>query len=295
MAAELVTPVDELTGLPLPILPTGENLPHNKGHVANWHHHFHPASSPELTATIGGRALRQSRVQLVPVRHHNFSNTAYHRFFSGPPIPGEEEEQFGMCVLAAAGYLPREAIDMNNGNPVVRQLAGDHLSHLKVVQKPIMPGKDEVERYRRKFLPGSDYDSAERSLTDKRVRQAEMGYRNLRYGYDPIKNFFVSVVLKQDLSHIRDSLIDRFVEDGDEEQGMSLLAKAALQAVETTTFRGRPLVDVYKEAWSDDCLHPAMPPHPASLVKHKLGDKDKRMNILPRMRTVLRQGGQQAA
>lgn len=114
MAAEMVTPVDELTGLPLPLAPPDCLLPLNRSDEANWHHHAHPRRSPLLQG-IAGLAVRNARLQLADLRDH----TAYHGVYSGPPLPVTPEEQFCYTVMATAGYVPGHAIDFHGRKPQI--------------------------------------------------------------------------------------------------------------------------------------------------------------------------------
>lgn len=121
-----LTPTDELTGLPLPVLAKsadffirkGENLfPRQK----NFHHGFHPERSQALgydelgvllpaghADRISGRALRYSRGQILPIWLHN----RYHDIFLGPELPEDTRSRFTRVVLACAGVVPRQAIDL---------------------------------------------------------------------------------------------------------------------------------------------------------------------------------------
>jgi hypothetical protein len=113
VAAELVTPVDELTGLPLPLAPSESPLPFNQPEQADWHHHFHPRRNP-LLAGVGGIAVRNCRLQLANWREHHIN---YHGSFIGPPIPTTPEKQFETVVLAYAGAVPEHAIDVTRRKP----------------------------------------------------------------------------------------------------------------------------------------------------------------------------------
>jgi hypothetical protein len=107
MAAELQTPTCEISGLPLPILPTE---PDARALLLyeDYHHHFHPYNSPELKH-LAGKAVRYSRGQEIPRYLHN----RYHQLFEGPPLPTASEEKFRLTVLACAGVVPRQAIDLS--------------------------------------------------------------------------------------------------------------------------------------------------------------------------------------
>lgn len=110
MSAEVLTPVCEVTGLPLPIFPKEprfiEALYINEPYEA--HHHFHPRREPALMS-IGGKAVRNSRIQIV---NHNL-HTDYHQTFIGPELPINEDEIFRLTVLAAAGVVPRQALKID--------------------------------------------------------------------------------------------------------------------------------------------------------------------------------------
>ena len=289
MAAELVTPTDELSGLPLPLLPVEEVLPTDDGQVANWHHHFHPASDPALTETSGGKALRAARIQLVPIGHHNYTENAYHRFYVGPPIPTERDEQLGMAVLSCAGYVPERAIDVSTGEPHESDMTEAQAKFLKMIPEPVEVDDVEVERYRKSRLPDATLDTARQILQEKRERQANLSYRNIRYGYDPMKQFFSDVVLDQDLSHMRRKMaLNKFLSNGDVSQGLSALYQAAYQAVNEATFHeNQTVAEVYDEARERDRLHPYMPPSAARLIYDKLGDAPGRAKFLPKLRSKL--------
>jgi hypothetical protein len=287
VAAELETPTDELSGLPLPLLPTDEVLPIDQGDVANWHHHFHPKTHPVLLNTLGGRALRSARIQLVATTQHNYSENAYHRFYSGPPIPEDRGTQFGLCVLSCAGYVPEEAIDLSSGEPAKVRMSGEQIERLRMKPEVQLPEPWQVEKYRKQRLPGASLEEAGRILVEKWRLQADLSYRNLRYGYDPMKAFFTDVVLGQDLTHLPESIIDEFVETGRMEPGMVLLGQAAVQASETSLHRGEKVSDLYRQIRDNGYLHEGMPPNAASLIKYKLGDLSSRTGLLPQLRQKL--------
>ena len=113
-----ITPTDELTRLPLPVLMTGTDFSFKE---PNYHHHFHPSKSAELGFNergkklptqhpdyLEGRALRYSRGQHIPKWLHN----RYHDIFYGPELPQGAQAKFTAVVLACAGVVPREAIDL---------------------------------------------------------------------------------------------------------------------------------------------------------------------------------------
>lgn len=295
MAAELVTPTDQLSGLPLPVVPTDEVLPRGQGDIANWHHHFHPRTHPILLDTLGGRALRSARIQLVATTQHNYSDNAYHRFFAGPPIPEDRDTQFGLCVLSCAGFVPEEAVDLSSGEPVIVRMSEEQIARLRMQPEVPEPEPKQVEKYRQQKMPGATFEEVQEVLLNKWRLQATLSYRNLRYGYDPMKHFFTEVVLDQDLSHLREGITHEFVERGTMHPGMVLLAQAAVQAVETAVHRDHKVSDLYRLVREAGYLHPGMPPNAASLVKYKLGDLSTRTGLLPELRRRLMQKLEQPA
>ncbi|MEO6513222.1 MAG: hypothetical protein ABIR37_00925 [Candidatus Saccharimonadales bacterium] len=115
MPGFLTTPVDILTGVPLPLMPV-EGLPPvpqdkqiNRERVADWHHPFHPRSQ-FLHAGAGMTALRNSRVQWAYYEHHHDEFPGYHSIYRGPDLPETEYEQFRTVVFATAGYIPRKGL-----------------------------------------------------------------------------------------------------------------------------------------------------------------------------------------
>lgn len=245
MAAELITPMDELSGLPLPIAPGEEYLPADDPSVADWHHEYHPASHPDLK-TVGGMALRNSRLQLVDLNYHNHSPKSYHRFYEGPEIPTDPHEQFRLCVLACAGYVPEQGIDLSSGEPQIVDLTPRQKAQLGQM----------------------DPDDG-------------LTLREIKYRYDPIRDFFTEYALEQDISHMREDIIDEFVYTGqvDREKflGHLLIAKAAEAA-------GELVAEDYHEVRTAGKLHPLMPRQPSTLIKNKLGNAERREQLIPELK-----------
>ncbi len=249
MSADRQTPTDVLSGLPLPIVPD-ENvrLPIDNPFVADLHHGFHPASHPDLQS-LGGKALRHSRLQLVDKNYHNHTERSYHRFFEGPPIPVNPDEQFKICVLAAAGFVPDQGIDLSSGDPEIVELTPSQKIQLVEVD------------------PDDQY-----------------GRRELKYRYTPIHDFFVDYALGRDITHVKEKIIDEFVHTEHEDRakylGHFLIAQTAVVASDT-------VAEQYREVYDAGMLHPMMPSHPASLVKFKLGNDSQRVSLIPALKDRL--------
>jgi len=118
---ERATPTDELTGLPLPLVPV------QNPERPDWHHHFHPRRSP-LLEDLGGQAVRNVRVQRVDYGRHHYD---YHLTYSGPPLPTTEDEQFATVIMAATGYIPPRAIGFKQGRPRITNLHEDLRDRLR--------------------------------------------------------------------------------------------------------------------------------------------------------------------
>lgn len=256
MAAEIISPTDIATGLPLPIIQHG-TLPVRAPEVADWHHHFHPSTAPVLTETLGGRALRHSRVQLVDRTHHNEGEKAYHRYFFGPPIPKAESQQFRLSVLACAGYTPEEGIDMAGSEPQVRRMTDIERGRL-------------LTRGRASDFPESEF-------------QSEFGYRNLRYRYEPMRTFFADYAIRQkfDINH---AYIDEFLTTRDTMRKQHL---GHLILLELSKTAAEPIIDEYRMFKRAGMLHERMPNNPHRIIFHKLGRVPVRAKLIPRLEATL--------
>ncbi len=107
------TPVDEI-GMPLPLAPIRTERRANNLPETDLHHHFHPRRSPVLVGGLGGKAVRNVRLQRSDYHQHHID---YHGNFDGPPLPKTRAQQFGIVVLASAGYVPDRAISFTDGQP----------------------------------------------------------------------------------------------------------------------------------------------------------------------------------
>jgi hypothetical protein len=290
------SPVDELTGMPLPIAPT-EDLTSLSSNQINEHHHFFPRLSPALRNSLGGRALRVSRIQRVASTQHNFGENPYHKFFQeGPHIPTDAATQLGMCVLACAGYIPPQTVDTSSGEPIVRSLKEWEYHRLVRPSKFLEPQPFQVKRFRDRRFPGMPLFDAKLELINSRKRQADLTYQNLLYGFDPMKQFMLNRVISQDYSDVRPAIIRDFLERDDAEAGLCLMAIGAYKAAEEAKINGTSLMAVYADIYTDGRLHPAMPESPATIIKHKLGHISHKLEVLPFLKSELsRQRDQRVA
>lgn len=109
-AAE-AAPLDELTGLPLPIYygPEHDHLP------KDFHHGWHSHEDIKMRyPPVVSKGLRASRGYVVPREFHGGEYPrAYHtRFKKGVELPRTNADVFQRVALGVAGVVPRKAIDL---------------------------------------------------------------------------------------------------------------------------------------------------------------------------------------
>ena len=302
MAAELVTPVDELTGIPLPLMPY-DILPANQPEIANWNHAWHPSSAPELQS-IGGHALRNSRLQLVLATDHNmYSRTTgrptYHDLYKGPELITDEVKQFKICVLSAAGYIPDRAIDLHGGSDGPRVLAmADWQKDILRMPAYIKPVRQlELDRfalsaaraYRQQVNPSLTKNAYVKETVNDyiaaREQQAGFACHHVVYRYEPLRDFFKHRALNQDLRHLKDAKIEEFLLTSDPERKLHLGRWLLAEAVDVTT---EPVSADYQQLYAQGRLHPAMPADARQLVLHKLGRRADRSALAAEHEATLR-------
>lgn len=245
MAAELITPVDEVTGLPYLIAPRLEPFPTDVPIIADPHHALHPNRDERLNPldpakkTLAKAALRSCRLQYVQRDLHNEGPASYHGYYVGPlnDMPESDSEIFSTCIAACTGVLTSKVIDLHAGEPIERPITREEFAFLRT--------------------PSS---------------RDEFGYRYVTYRYEPMRDFFREYVKKQSLGHLSSSLIDQFLNSSDEEKklkiGRFLLANAV--AVATDHVREK-----YSFLRRQNLLHPAVSRtyrDPSPLVLYKLGN-----------------------
>lgn len=165
-----ISPADELSGLPLPLLPTPI-----RG-LENWHHHAHPKLSPLLEGE-GGTAVRNARIQRSDARgNHEY----YHDHYYGPNLPPTPDEQFIYAIWACAEYIPRYGLDFPNGRPIKKRLTAEHVNALRGGDlKP--ESLHRVRRFMRNYIISQDLSNIPQNkiydfIGDRRpIRRAEAG------------------------------------------------------------------------------------------------------------------------
>ncbi len=111
-------PIDEWSHLPLPLVGSADCIlcPDDEEHElgADWHHGNFPKK--RLRETLGGMALRCCGMVHVPADVHML----FHREHIGAGGPQTFEEQLVAVTLAAAGYVPGEAVTYDSDGEVRR-------------------------------------------------------------------------------------------------------------------------------------------------------------------------------
>lgn len=282
----LRAPVDERTGMPLPIAPRSD-LNSVPAGLVNDHHAYHPRLSPALR-TRGGIAIRNSRIQRVHRTQHNHGPRSFHAIFQeGPIVPCEESEQIGLCGLGVAGYIPDRVVDTRQGEPRVRSIKEWEFRRLREPGELLPPLPRQVKKFRDKWLPEATLTDAKNKLLSNRERQASLGYRHVQYGLDPIRSFITSFVLEQDLSEVKSSLRRDFLLRHDIQAGLTLLGIASVIASRKSNVNGIPFNEVYDDLYIEGRLHPKMKPGAANLLMYKMGSAAGRVALLPRLRMAM--------
>lgn len=188
-----VTPT--IHGLPYPII-TRDPFHPNSATDLTFHHHFHPASAPEL-ADLGGEVLRYSRGQTLPRWLHN----RVHGIYGGPPLPQTEQDKFELTVLGCAGYIPRWGVEID-----------DYGNAHKVLLPPSRQGR---------VTPRNVH------IEDAHAIPNQQRYIRHRIGF-----FFANYALNQDIN-FPDSLIDEFLNSTDEARKLELGNHFLIESVRT--------------------------------------------------------------
>ncbi len=229
MTAERQTPVDENTGLPLPIYPASDDLGvRSKKLGCNWHHLFNPRNDEILASTDGGAFLRDSRLQLTPKWLHE----RYHQIYTGPPIPEVGRDQLLLGVLAVAGYLPELAIDVTRSE----------------------------DRDSKVVLDEALY----RQMTGPRSQRHDIGKQINAQRFARIGRFMMAEVLNQNIEEIDQSILDQFLETKDQELRLRLGRTIIDALIEQVT---EPIEPIYAKAYRQNKLATTHIRRPSGIIK----------------------------
>lgn len=289
----LPTPIDDLTGVPLLIAPPIEDNEWLAAEGPTEHHSYHPRLSPELTLSLGGRALRNSRMQLTTSPQHNFGQGCYHRYYDGPPLPDADDSaaQIRQVILNISGYLPHKIIDLSSGEPVIRDTKTEERQQLTSQAHDYSINHKELRAYCR--LTGLPPNKAWRQMNMRKQARASMAYATIRYSDTPIRDFFEDYLLRPEMIDIKKRTIKRYLSTKDAEllsyMGDSILSRAVQVAT-------APLLAEYQNMFSLGAINQNIGPKPAKIMKFHLGSHRRRRKvILPKLSELLEQMAENAA
>lgn len=230
-------PVDEC-GMPFLLHPYE---PPN-GYKTNWDddHSFFFSSLPELNDQAGA-ALRYSRVQRVPRWLHERKHDVH---YPGgvEHLPSNDQDKFGLTVLACAGYTSPFALDVRGSSPKLVRMSQDTYEFVK----------------------------GRRQLHVETRRDEVLHYRTQRYAKRKIGLFFAEYVKQQDISSLDESTIDEFLHARNQEVRRRLGNVILGHAMEVAV---SPIKPTYREAMNAGLVRPSVR-HPMKVIVD-LFPKDK--------------------
>jgi len=236
MAEVLIpTPVDEITRLPLQVAPKNtEWLPRRNPAVADEHHGIHPKEAAELHVPVLGPALRNLQLRVLERQLHNDGELRYHHRFGGPALPQNYEEGFSLCVPGVAGFISRQVIDM--------EALLDNANYVR----DATPREWEFLR-----TPGG-------------IESVPFDYRYVYHNLEPIRDFFIFYLVNQGLHKLMEDEVAQFMSADEPEDRALLAGMLLLGAAEEAVDPG--LASVYRQAYSNEQLHPDAPSTPVGLI-----------------------------
>lgn len=160
------TPIDEISELPLLIVPQEESLPYLHGQLpshlpngsvlADWNHAYHPSKE---VAPI----FRSGRVQYVLREVHD----EYHCAYYGPPPLRTKVEQFRAIVLSAAGYIPPEGLLLTGDGPQQVGLSAAQRERLRTSGEVKLASFSNIQTYIRETILAQPADHIHAPTIDR--------------------------------------------------------------------------------------------------------------------------------
>ncbi len=166
------SPVDELTGVPLILHPLGNS--HDRYiYRPDKHHPWHPKNDPLVkTGTLGGEALRSSRVQITSFDIHHLD---YHRRLYGPILPTDDEGRFKLIVLTAAGYIPEHALvfGKRSSDTCTKKLSSEDRLKLWDEDSIRVDSPDVVSKFLKEYSFNQGFSDVKESTVDEFLNTKE--------------------------------------------------------------------------------------------------------------------------
>lgn len=229
---ENLGPLDEYSGLPLPILPVEAPNSIAANHYLareycrhDQHHAFFPKSELQ---DEGDLVLRHSRLQYGP----RWAHSKYHEFYTGVQLPETKDRQFALGVLATAGYIPETAVNVGASEPRIVELYPHERRQMH--EETVYPEQRFSDR------TGRDLNQLKRGV------------------------FFMEYALQQKFDHVREVLLEEFLETTDRDRkqklGMFIVDMAFARAAE-------PIDDMYRVAHKQGYIPPERPRHTVGFLR----------------------------
>ena len=114
--------MDEFSGIPLPISPQYADERPSR-YPRDRHHPWHDALDPLLQG-VGGKALRESRIQITNYDAHHLD---YHGAGLRPTLPEYDSERIRPILLSAADYVPEYGIAFTRDGAPYRTRFSDEI------------------------------------------------------------------------------------------------------------------------------------------------------------------------
>lgn len=169
------TPVDQLTGIPLPLINPADM---SSRFLPDLHHPFHPRKS-ETLQDVGGQALRNCRVQLIHYEtHHHY----YHGAFFGPQLPEDDDGKFKLVVMAAAGFVPELGVSFDaRRKPVIELLSPELRLHMQNSKNLRVQDRKGVQKFLLEYTLAQDLSAVNESTIEEFL-QTQNADRRLELG-----------------------------------------------------------------------------------------------------------------
>lgn len=199
-------PVDELSGLPLLMVPDDRVLPilwefesnrrPDGGYYCDWDHAWFPAREVN-GAGEDGVALRNARVQYILRAEQHEPKNAH---FPTLKLPATPAERFRAVVLCAAGYIPPEAIAFSSDGYRTKLLNDWQTMRLRESGEVKMASPSTVRRYMTDFVLSQSFDHVKprtinrflrldpRQSSDAAKEHQELSYRLLSLAIDRVED-----------------------------------------------------------------------------------------------------------
>lgn len=153
----VTAPVDEETGIPLPIWFKAPGTRQDYDHAYFYRENY-------VTGTPAQQALRLSRLQRVNRVMHDSKHSAYR----GIKPPEDEDDIYRQIVLNLAGYVPRHAVRiLNNKHPDIFELSDKKRRKLRQPGRFKAEGQAKINNFLVDYAYDRGFTESEHSLIEQ--------------------------------------------------------------------------------------------------------------------------------